>query len=172
MEEEMAVTGSGHPRTLVHALAGQGRLARACVLAVAILAFNGLSTSASIGWCRSDPVLKIEDAVADVFVGIPSSAVPEVTGPTQFVITTPVGVSEAVLLTSPGFGYGETVTFQESKALKVNHKGIELDIAVFLPATNSTTPVLVEFAPRVIGILSPVSAEGTTNSWIYLETRL
>jgi hypothetical protein len=64
------------------------------------------------------------------------------------------------------------VTFQESRALKVNHKGIELDIAVFLPATNSTTPVLVEFAPRVIGILSPFSAEGTTNSWIYLEIRL
>jgi hypothetical protein len=168
----MARTGSGHPRTFLHALAGHGRLVRACLLAVAILAFNGLSTSASIGWCRSDPVLKIDDALADVFVSIPSSAVPEVTGPTQFVITTPVGVNEAVLLTSPGFGYGETVIFQESKALKANYKGIELHIAIYLPATNNTTPVLVEFAPRVIGVLSPVSAGGTTNAWIYLEARL
>jgi len=172
MEEEMARTGSGHPRTFLRALFGHGRMARACVLAVALLTFNGLSASASIGWCRSDPVLKIEDALADVFVSIPSSAVPEVTGPTQFVITTPAGVSEAVLLASPGFGYGETVTFQESKALKANRKGIELQIAVFLPATSNTTPVLVEFAPRVIGVLSPVSAKGTTNHWIFFETRL
>jgi len=172
MEEEMALAGSSHPRIFLGALVGHSRMARACVLALALLTINSFTTSASIGWCRSDPVVKIEDAPADVFVSIPTSEVPEVTGPTQFVITTPVGVKKAVILTTPGFRYGETVTFQESAALKKNSKGIQLRIAVYLPAVDGTTPVLVEFAPRVVGILAPASAMGSTNQWITFETLL
>jgi hypothetical protein len=105
-------------------------------------------------------------------VSIPIEDVTQVTGPTQFIVTTPVGVNEAVLLTSPGFGYGETVTFQESNALKITSSGIQLRIAVFVPATDSTIPVLVEFAPRLIGILAPTSATGTTNQWIVFKASL
>ena len=168
----MALVGSSHPRILLGALVGHSRMAKACLLALALLTFNSFSTSASIGWCRSDPVLQIEGALADIFVSIPASDVPEVTGPTQFVITTPVGVKKAVLLTSPGFRYGETVTFQESHALKMNSKGIQLRIAAYVPSMDGTTPVLVEFAPRVVGILSPISAKGSTNQWITYETRM
>src|SRR5215204_2219979 len=99
LEEAMALTGSSHSRALLRALFGHGRMAQACLLAVVLLTFNGLTTSASIGWCRSDPVLQIDDALADVFVSIPIESVPQVNGPTQFVITTPAGVESAVLLT-------------------------------------------------------------------------
>jgi hypothetical protein len=157
---------------MFRALSGHGRLARAFVLAAVLLAFNSLNTSASIGWCRSDPVLRIEGNLADVFVSIPLAEVPKVNGPTRFVITTPGGIDEAVLLTSPGFGYGETVTFQESSSLKLTSTGIQLRIKAFVPATNGTIPVLVEFAPRVIGILKPASAEGFTNQWITIQTSL
>ena len=168
----MAHAGSSHPRTLMRTLFSRGRLARACFLAMVFLTFNGLTASASIGWCRSDPVLQIEGSLADVFVSIPLTALPQINGPTRFVITTPVGVDEAVLLTSPGFGYGETVTFQESSSLKMTSNGIQLRIKAFVPATNGTIPVILEFAPRVIGILQPASAQGTTNQWITLQTSL
>jgi hypothetical protein len=168
----MSRSVSHRPLIRLHAPLGFGRLVRACLLAILFLTLNVGGMSASVGWCRSDPVLQINNALADVFVSIPIEDVTKVTGPTQFVITTPVGIDEAVLLTSPGFGYGETVTFKESRALKVTTSGIQLRIAVYLPATDNTVPVLVEFAPRVIGILAPTSVTGTTNQWIVFETHL
>jgi hypothetical protein len=172
LEEEMALTGSSQPRTLLRVLSGHGRMAQACLLAVVLLTFNGLTTSASIGWCRSDPVLYIDNAVADVFVSIPSEDVTKVNGPTQFVITTSPEVESAVLLTTPGFGYGETATIMQSPSMKTSSTATELRIRVYIPATSGTIPVIVEFAPRVLGILAPASAEGTTNQWITLKTSL
>jgi hypothetical protein len=172
MEEEMAPAGSSHPRTFLLALFGYDRMVKACLLAVAILTISTLNTSASIGWCRSDPVLQIDDSLADVFVSIPIESVPQVTGPTQFIITTPVGIDSAVLLTTVGFGHGETATIQQSPALKVINGWIQLRIKAYVPATSGTIPVIVEFAPRVVGILAPASAKGMTNQWITLTTSI
>jgi hypothetical protein len=145
---------------------------RACLLAVVLLALSGLTTSASIGWCRSDPVLQIDDALADVFVSIPAEAVPAVTGPTQFMITTPDDVESAVLLTTIGFGHGEIATIRQSNGLKASGAGIELRIRVYVPTSGCSFPVIVEFAPRVLGILAPATAEGMTNQWITFKTTL
>ncbi len=88
------------------------------------------------------------------------------TGPTQIVVTTPRDVHAVLILSTLGFGRGEVVAFEQSPSLKISAEGIDLRIQVFVPATDDAMPVLVEFAPRILGILAPVTAEGTANDWI------
>ena len=129
-----------------------------------------LPVRASIGWCKSDPVVQIDGQLADIFVSAPLDAPLKVTGPTEIVVTLPVGVDAAVVLTDLGFGHGEHVTFVTSRALRVTAKGIQVRIAVYVPATDSAMPVMVEFAPRVLGLLNPASAMGMANTWVILTT--
>lgn len=143
--------------------------AKALVLVCLVLALTAQSAAAGVKWCRSDPVLLIDGNLADVFVSIPLDDLLTVTGPTKFVITKPVGVSATLLVAGVGFGYGEEVWFEDSPSLKVTSKGIQLRIRVRVPARDAI-PVLVEFAPRVVGILAPDSAEGTANEWIPLRS--
>ncbi len=122
--------------------------------------------AAGVGWCRTDPVFMIDGDVADIFVSAPIDAPLKVTGPTEIVVSTPPGVDAALIASTLGFGQGEVVTFEQSQSLKVRAEGIDLRIRVLVPATGEELPVLVEFAPRVLGVLTPVTAQGTTNDWI------
>jgi hypothetical protein len=146
-------------------------LFRSSVLALLVFAFIGANADAHRTWCRTDPVVAIGGAVADVFVAGPLAAPLYVTGPTQVVVTVPVGVDAWLVLSDLGFGRGEVVGFAQSAALQVTDDGIEVQVQVYVPADRAM-PVLVEFAPRLIGILWPDSAEGTANSWITLGTVL
>ena len=130
--------------------------------------------AASVGWCRSDPVVVIDGALADVFVSIPLNTLQRVSGATEIVITTPPGVRSVLLASGVGFGYGEVVRFAESRSLRRTPQGIELEVAVYVPTSkhDDKVPVLVEFAPRVVGILAPTSAQGTANQWISLRALL
>jgi hypothetical protein len=114
----------------------------------------------------------IDGAIADVFVSAPLTAPLKVTGPTEVVITVPEGVETAVVLTDLGFGRGETVTFKESARLRRTADGVQLKVAVRVPARDDEMPVRVEFAPRILGILWPDSAEGTANDWVVLRTTI
>lgn len=126
--------------------------------------------AASHAWCRTDPVIMVDGELADIFISAPIEAPLLVTGPTEVVVSIPVGVEASVIATGVGFGKGEVVSFVEAKNLKKTARGIELKIAVYVPATDDEMPVLVEFAPRIIGLLSPASAEGTANEWVTLKT--
>ena len=148
----------------------------------ALLGFGGALLGARVGlldrpalagrgWCRSDPVVLIDGVLADVFTSGPLDALLTVTGPTQIVITTPQDVTISLAIPGLGFGRGERVTFQRSKKLKSTNEGIELKIAVFVPAKKDFE-VTVDFAPRVVGILKPRSADGRSNDWIDLSTKL
>jgi hypothetical protein len=112
----------------------------------------------------------IDGTVADVFVSVPVADLLTVSGPTEFVITVPKGSDAYLVAAGVGFGYGEVVEFQESASLKATPTGIELRVEVYVPATDGSTPVLVQFAPRIVGILDPVSTEGAANAWISLRT--
>ena len=46
-----------------------------------------------------------------------------------------------------------------------------LEVAVYVPAKEDLA-IGVEFAPRVVGILSPARADGFANQWITLATQL
>jgi hypothetical protein len=126
--------------------------------------------SAGFGWCRSDPVVLIDGHIADIFVTGPLTAPLQVTGPNEIVITTPPDVDSYLVLSTLGFGRGEIVRFETSPSLKRTASGVEVKVAVYVPATDSSMPVGVEFAPDVVGVLWPERVEGTANSWVVLRT--
>ena len=78
----------------------------------------------------------------------------------------------ALAVPGVGFGYGEEVNFVESRNLKVTDDGIQVRVAVYLPASDDALPVQVEVASRVVGLLAPSGAEGSAKAWVRVKTRL
>jgi hypothetical protein len=140
----------------------------AVVLALSVTAH----ASASVGWCRSDPVVVVNLTLADVFTSAQIEDLGKVTGATRIVIVTPTNVFATLATPGIGFGYGEFVTFEDSPSLRQTFSGIEVIVKVYVPATDSAMPIEVYFAPRVVGLLSPMSAEGHANSWIILRSTM
>jgi hypothetical protein len=142
------------------------------VLLAFTFALTVQGAAAGRGWCRTDPIVSIDDRLADVFVAAPPEALLLVTGPNQIVVTVPVGVRASLVIADVGFGKGDVVSFRESSRLRRTKTGIQVVIRVYVPATDPTMPVRVEFARGIVGILAPASAEGTANKWISLKTKL
>jgi hypothetical protein len=146
-------------------------LLRALVLAGLALA-SAADAAAIRNWCRTDPVVSVDGELADVFIAAPVEAPLLVTGPNEVVVAVPEGVRAEVILNDLGFGRGTETTVEASRQLRVTERGVEVRVEVYVPARDDGMPVRVEFAPRVVGILWPASAEGTANEWVALETRL
>lgn len=142
--------------------------------ALIILAFTLTSApaSAGYGWCRTDPVVLIDGRIVNVTVTGPLLAPLKVTGPNQMVIRTPEDVDSYLVLKDLGFGRGEVVSFETTPRLKKTDQGIEVEVAVYVPARDSSMFVGVEFAPHIVGLLAPSKAEGTANEWVVLRTVL
>lgn len=138
-------------------------------LALVLIAPSG-PAQASIGWCQSDPVVIIGDDLTDIILSAPADAPLKVTGPNEIVVTIPDSLSGSVVSLPAGFGKGESVTVVQSPDLAANPGMIEVIIQVFVPASDDTMPVRVEFAPRGVGLLGPARAEGVANTWITLHT--
>jgi hypothetical protein len=129
-----------------------------------------MPVAASKGWCRTDPIVSIGGRTADILVAGPQNAPELVTGPTRVYVLVPVGVPTSLIASDMGFGYGAETVFQERADLQVTADGIEVIVTVFVPSTDNTMPVLVEFAPFEREMLRPIAAvEGTANSWVTLE---
>jgi hypothetical protein len=140
----------------------------AVVLALSVTA----QASASVGWCRSDPVVVVNLTLADVFTSAQIEDLGKVTGATRIVIVTPKNVFATLATPGLGFGYGEFVTFEKSSSLHKTFSGIEIIVKVYVPATDSAMPIKVYFAPRIVGLLAPMSAQGHANSWIILRSTM
>lgn len=156
----------------LHVFIWQRRWTRAvCVYMVALSIFltGAPDAAAGRGWCRADPLLLINGQTADVWVGSTLQALLDTTGPIRLVVTTPEGVDAQHIISDLGFGRGYDISIGSSPDLQGTPEGMELTIAVWVPA-RSELPVTVEFAPRVLGILWPASAFGTTNTWVTVET--
>ena len=154
------------------------RFARVHILlcAIALVGLLGAplaqDAAASKAWCRTDPLISVDGYLADVFVSGPLSALLTVTGPTEIVIAVPTGVDAWLVLADLGFGRGTNVSFQESDELTNTRSGVEIEVAVYVPSSDTEMPVRVEVAPRILGILWPASAEGIANEWVVLRTRV
>jgi hypothetical protein len=167
-------------RSIVAAQSSSRRLTRRAALAgfpaaLAALAATSRGAEARRAWCRADPIVVIDGAIVDIFVSAPLgelvTALLTVTGPNQIVVTVPNGVNAWLLLSDLGFGRGNTVSFAQSADLQKTDDGVQVRVDVYVPAKGSF-PVRVDFAPRLLGILSPESTEGVTNSWFGLTTNL
>jgi hypothetical protein len=146
-------------------------LQSAVVMALGAATANFQTSLAGRGWCRSDPLITIEGVPADIFCTARLTALLSVNGPTEIVVSVPVGVSTALVLAGPGFGWGEEVRFEETDRLQRSESSVDLEVAVYVPAKEDLA-IGVEFAPRVVGILSPARADGFANQWITLATQL
>jgi hypothetical protein len=146
-------------------------LRAAVTLATAALVVDSRISLAGRGWCRSDPLISIEGVPVDIFCTAHLTAPLQVKGPTEIVVSVPAGVNAALVLAGIGFGRGEQVRFEATDRLKQSASAVALEVAVYVPAKNNLA-IGVEFAPRVVGILDPVRAEGFANQWITLATQL
>jgi hypothetical protein len=143
-------------------------LGRAAGLVATPVALAIQSAAAGRGWCRSDPVLLIDGVPADLFCTAPLTAPLDVTGPTQIVVTQPPDVAADVLVPDLiGFGRGVQLSFAHAPRLQRTPTGVEVEIAVLAPARTDFA-LSVAFAPRLIGLLAPMRAEGHANAWLTL----
>lgn len=147
------------------------RAVQALALLILVATLTIPSATAGVAWCRTDPIVVIDDQVADLFIDVRFDDLPSVNGPTEIVIFTPVDVTTRLATPGVGFGRGENVRFDESTALEKTEKGIEVRIEVYVPG-QSRFKVRVHFAPDIVGILKPASAQGEANEWITLGARL
>jgi hypothetical protein len=147
------------------------RTAAALVTMAVAAAADSQVARASRGWCRSDPLILIEGVVVDIFCTAPPAVLLQASGPTEIVVSLPVGVKPTLVLAGVGFGRGENVRFEETERLQRSDTAIPLEVAVYVPARKSLA-IGVEFARNLVGILEPVRAEGATNQWITLATQL
>jgi hypothetical protein len=142
----------------------------AIVLAMVGTMLSGPTAEAGKGWCRVDPVVIIDGQIADIFVGSTLSALTSTTGPISIVVTVPEETSTTHVISDLGFLRGYDFQFATSPDLQKNADGIPVQIGVYVPASTDQLPVTVYFAPRLLGILAPASADGHANSWVTLTS--
>lgn len=124
------------------------KLLLAALIGLSIVApVTSKQASASVGWCKSDPVVLVDLTLADVFTSAQISDLNKVTGATQIVVITPHDVFATLATPGVGFGHGEFVTFEQSWGLKKTYSGIQIMIKVYVPASDSSMPIRVDFAP-------------------------
>jgi hypothetical protein len=155
-------------------------IARVLLAAIfSLVCLGGLAApraDAARGWCQADPVIMIDGQLADVFVGSSPEMLLKATGPIRMEITIPTGSKGSVVLTDLGFLRGYDIVFKHSSALTKTRTHTQVKIRVYAPATTSSLPVTVTFAPRSLNssltqVLLGTSTTGTSNQWVSLTTR-
>ena len=133
------------------------------------------AAAATHGWCRTDPIVRIDGQTADILLSSHLEMRLLATGPAEVVVAVPTGVSARLVATDPGFGgNGYDVRFEESGRLDDDEQVLEVRIKVYAPALDGlhgALPVRVDFTPRGDGRLVPGRAIGLANEWVTLRTR-
>jgi len=89
--------------------------------------------SAGMAWCKSDPVVTLNNAIVDVSVAIPLEYVPLVNGPVQYEIQTPVSTKRQVIVNDVGYnGHGSEVIFKDGSGT-VKDGQIPTTVRVYIP---------------------------------------
>jgi hypothetical protein len=142
----------------------------AVVVAALGLVLTGSPAQAGKGWCRVDPIVVIDGQIADIFVGSTLKALTNTTGPIELVVTVPENVNATKLISDLGFGRGYDFRIVKSAELVKSGKQVPVRIQVYVPAKSDDLPISVYFAPRLLGIIFPESADGYANQWITLNS--
>ena len=137
-------------------------------------ALRPVGAGAGRGWCRQDPIVKIDEQTADILLASQRAMRTLATGPVRIVVTVPTGIPTRLVATDPGFGrQGYDVRFAESDELPAERHLLHVQIEVYAPARDGLTgplPLRVAFTPRGTGRLVPGEATGHANSWVILRT--
>lgn len=147
------------------------RLAGAAMAAALPIATFANGAEAGRGWCRHDPVVKIDGQVVDIWVSSYQEMYDLATGAVIVVVKVPKGATAELLAVDQGFGYGYDIRFETSDNLTRNSAHTQVRVSVYAPASTKELPVRVEFSPRSTGPLSEYESEyGTANSWVVIKT--
>ena len=148
----------------------RARFLPALGLVLLALALTTHGALAGISWCRTDPIVRINGERVNIFVNSDEAILKQATGPTQVVVTVPLGVSTELIATDPGFGFGEVVSFTTSPYLRVTDSGrVNVVVSAYVPAVGPSLPVQVEVVPASG---TATTLQGATNQWISLATRI
>jgi hypothetical protein len=124
--------------------------------------------SAARGWCRSDPLVRVDGRLAYVIYSAPWTIRQATTGPTEIVFSIPHGVKAELIAPGPGLGEGESVRFVPTSSLHKTKSGVQVRVAARIPA-DTELPIRLECARRTRAARNnPAIAEGTTNLWVTL----
>lgn len=122
-------------------------------------------------WCRLDPTFLVDGFVGNVYVSGELDTMYDTTGPIQMLFRVPAGSYVELLSSDPGFGYGYDVSYDYSPDLKNDHKKIDIEIQVLVPALTDKLPIRVEFVPNTTVEVED-RKDGNTNKLIKVKTRL
>jgi hypothetical protein len=141
--------------------------------ALAVIPAVGIASesSASRRWCRLDPSFLVDGLVGNVYVSGELDRQYDTTGPIQLHFTVPEGARVELLASDPGFGHGYDITYTYAPKLKRDHKKIEIEIEVFVPAISDDLPIRVEFVPNATVEVED-HKDGRTNKTIKVKTQL
>lgn len=144
-------------------------LGGATLAAVAGVRLAG-DASAGRSWCRLDPTFLVDGLIGNVYVSGELNRAYDTTGPIQLKFSVPEGTYVELLASDPGFGYGYDITYHYTD-LKKDHKKIEIEIEVVVPAITDDLPILVEFVPNATVEVEDKKV-GKTNKPIKVKTKL
>lgn len=145
-------------------------LGGAALAAVPALRLAG-DAAAGRSWCRLDPSFLVDGLVGNVFVSGELDRAYDTTGPIQLNFTVPEGTYVELLSSDPGFGHGYDISYSYQPKLKNDHKKIEIEIDVLVPAISDDLPIRVEFVPNATVEVED-RKDGKTNKRIKVKTQL
>jgi hypothetical protein len=145
-------------------------LGGAALAAVPALRLAG-EAAAGRSWCRVDPSFLVDGLVGSVYVSGDVDKTYDTTGPIQLRFTVPAGTDVQLLAADDGFGQGYAIVHDWTDKLHNDHKQIEIEVEVLVPAGSDKLPVRVEFVPD--GTVEVADRkDGTTNKRIKVKTQL
>lgn len=152
-------------------------LLRGAAGAALALALPGPPAMAGRQWCKLDPTFRFIDTsdsarsvVADVLVATEDGVTVVSTGPIELAITLPVGITAELVSQDAGLGDGYAISIVDGSQLPRPRRRLTVVVAVRVPATNRQR-IRLEFVPN--GVIEDAdAAEGWTNEWINVRTRL
>ncbi len=150
------------------------RLLRLLVAAPALLpALPRREAAAGRGWCRVDPVVRIDGQTAHAYVAArvdtPSEARALAAGPIRLRLRVPPGIAADHLASDRGFGDGYEVEIEAAAELAATEEAVPVEVLAYAPMAGAV-PIRVEFRPLGLGRLGPGEAEGTANAWVAVRT--
>ncbi len=135
--------------------------------AAALLPALGPRRAAALrGWCRADPVVRVDGQTAHVYVSAGVRTRREAralsTGPIRVVLRVPAGAEAEHVASDDGFGFGYAASVEEDGKLAAG----AVEVAVWVPMRDGAVRVRAGFVARGRGPHGAAAAEGTANAWL------
>jgi hypothetical protein len=117
---------------------------------IAIVVLLGYADQAAAGrqWCKSDPGFVVAGTHVMVDVAVPWADQERVVGAVQVVLYVPKGIAAAAVFTDDGFGgRGDVASVAVSNRLHATAHGVQIVVAVTVPASGTSLLVNVVVTP-------------------------